>query len=419
MHESTRRLLCRIAFLLGCVVPTLCTLSWIMYRQSAWSIAAVEDHLSDTIGLKCQIARYYNPKPTKWVFEDVHLQRAGEDAVFVPVLKAELVDDTWQLSADSAQVAWASRHRLWEAVQEGMLLKRSGKQALELSVTEVQFQEIDLPPLRSVNVKYNPSAQTTITSLAKLGIQANSPMLQLAIDTPEASPWKLTLETDRMPTDLLARALPPLSGLGIDAYYQGRISCDLMGETPLVELLGNVRQIDLETALASKFHLHGAGNADLYLRPVVIRTDIDNIVRADGAIVSHNSHVSRRLLNQAAQHLGVSPLPHSSIEDMFAYHQAAIGFHHDQGGLVLTGLCENMPVGTMFASRERPLVFDNGQRLLASTSLTNAFFDSASPSVPSSQGAVDMARWLAVPSMDATRQGSAVIATRPTNSPRF
>ncbi|PQO47855.1 hypothetical protein C5Y93_02085 [Blastopirellula marina] len=390
-----------------------------MYRQSAWSIAAVEDHLSDSIGLKCQIARYYNPKPTKWVFEDVHLQRAGEDAVVVPVLQAELINDTWQLSADSAQVAWTSRHRLWEAVQEGLLLKRTGKQALKLNVTEVQFQEIELPPLRHVQVKHDPTSPTAMASWAKVGLQDNAPTIQLAIDTSAGLPSKLTLHTDHLRTDLLALALPPLSDLGVDAYYDGRISFDLMGETPLVELQGDVLQIDLSTALASKFHLQGAGNAILHLSPVVIRTDINNIVRAKGAIVSHNSHVSRRLLNQAAQHLGVSPLPHSPIEDMFAYHQAAIGFDHDQGGLVLTGLCGNMPEGTMFASRERPLVFDNGKRMLASTSLTNAFYNNASPSVPSSQGAVDMARWLAVPSVNGAHQGATVIATRPTGSPRY
>ena len=418
MHESTRRLLCRVAFLLGCVVPTLCTLSWIMYRQSAWSIAAVEDHLSDTIGLKCQIARYYNPKPTKWIFEDVHLQRAGEDAVVVPVLQAELIDDTWQLSADSAQVAWTSRHRLWEAVQEGILLKRTGKQALKLSVTEVQFQEIELRPLRHVQVQYDPSSPNAMTSWAKVGLQDNSPMIKVAIDTREGLPSKLTLETERLETDLLALALPPLSGLGIDAYYSGRVSCDLNGNAPLVQLEGEVRRIDLKTALASKFHLNGGGSADLYLQDVVIRTDIDNIVKAKGAVVSFNSHISRQLLNRASQYLGVSPLP-ASIEDLFAYDQAVIGFRHDHLGLTLIGLCDEMPRGTMFASGGRPLVFDNGQRLLASTSLTNAFFDNASPSVPSSQGAVDMARWLAVPSVDAARQGSAVIATRPTGTAKY
>ncbi|PQO28220.1 hypothetical protein [Blastopirellula marina] len=403
MHESTRRLLCRVAFLLGCVVPTVCTLSWITYRQSAWAVEAVEHELSQTIGLKCQIARYYNPKPTKWIFEDVHLERAGEDAVVFPVLKAELVDNTWQLSADQAEVDWASRNRLWETIQEGILLKRRGAQALHLNVAEVRFRDESQPPLRHLSIQYDPTAQPALTSIAMVGSTQVSPTLQLTLDTTAGAPWKLQLKTDRLPTDRLAVAVPHLAGLGPDAYYQGQMTFELVGDSPNVELRGEIYQMDLATALASKFGLHGAGGADLYLQSVVIRQN--TVHWAKGVLASKNGQISRRLLNRAAQHLQLRVVPPSQNEDLLAYHELAIGFSDDQGRLTLSGLCEDMPHGTMLAGLEHPLAMEGLVNTLPATNLASVFHEDHSPSVPASQRSVDMARWLAVPQL-AERTGN-------------
>lgn len=403
MHESTRRLLCRVAFLLGCVIPTVCTLSWITYRQSSWAIEAIEHELTQTIGLKCQIARYYNPKPTKWIFEDVHMERAGQDAVVFPVLKAELVNNTWQLSADQAEVDWASRNRLWETIQEGILLKRSGTQSLELSVTEVRFRGETQPPLRHLSIAHDPAKQPALSGIAKVGNTEDSPTLQLTLETDTASPWKLQLKTDRLLTDRLALAVPQLAGLGPDAYYEGQMTFELIGEAPNIELQGNVRQMDLESALASKFGLHGAGGADLYLQSVVIRQSTVHWAR--GVLVSKNGQVSRRLLSRAAQHLRLRVVPPSQSEDLIAYHDLAIGFHDDAGRMTLSGLCDNMPQGTMLAGLEHPLVMESLVGILPATNLASVFYEDQTPSVPASQQAVDMARWLTVPQL-AERSGN-------------
>ncbi|RCS49207.1 hypothetical protein DTL42_11765 [Bremerella cremea] len=397
MHESTRRLLCRVAFLLGCVVPTVCTLSWITYRQSNWAIEAIEHELSQTIGLKCQIARYYNPKPTKWIFEDVHLERAGEDAVVFPVLKAELVENTWHLSADEAEIDWASRHRLWETIQEGILLKRGGTQQLHLNVAEVHFRDGNQPPLRQLSIRHNPATQPALTSIAMIGSTDNSPTLQVALDTTAGVPWQLQLKTDRLLTDRLAMAVPQLAGLGADAYYQGQMTFELVNDSPNVELRGNIYQMNLETALASKFGLHGAGGADLYLDSVIIRQN--TVHWANGVLASKNGQISRRLLNRAAQHLQLRVIPPSQNEDLIAYHELAIGFRDDQGRLTLSGLCANMPHGTMLAGLEHPLAMEGLVNNLPATNLASVFHEDHTPSVPASQRSVDMARWLAVPQL--------------------
>jgi len=396
MHESTRRLLCRVAFLLGCVVPTICTLTWIMYRQSSWSIAAVEDELSETIGLKCHVSKYYNPKPTKWVFENVRLERAGTDAVVFPALKAELVDATWQLSADEVEVDWASRHRLWETLQEGVLLKRTGGKRLQLNVAHVRFRDEVLPSLQKVEVKHDPTQQPALSSSLLVGNALSPPPLLASVDTSNPQQWQVQLATTEqpIPTHPLRAALPQLEGLGVDANFMGQITFSVNQASANIEMAGVFRQIDLQSALATNYQ-HGAGGAELHIKQLVVRDN--NVQEAFGGIFSRSGQLSRQLLDRAAQHLKVQVIPPDRHQDLIAYHEMAIGFRFDHGRMTLTGWCDNMPAGTMLAGLENPLVYESPVSILPATNLVSVFFDNYSSTVPASQPSVDWARWLTAP----------------------
>ncbi|MEW4452744.1 hypothetical protein AB1L30_08715 [Bremerella sp. JC817] len=401
MHESTRRLLCRFAFLLGCVLPTICTLSWIMYRQSAWSVDSVEARLTDLIGLKCQITKYYNPKPSKWVFEDVRLERAGTDAVTIPVLKAELVDDTWQLSADEAEVDFTSRVRLWETLQEGILLDRSGGHSLRLCVGTIRFRDSSLPTFHQLDVKHHPHAQPALTSSMLVGNEIDAPPLVANLDTSHPQHWKVFLATTfEKPIDTypLREALPDLAGLGPDARFAGQITMELNHPTPHLELAGKFEQIDLQTALASNQQL-GSGSAELHFQRVVIRDNA--FIEGRGGIWSYNGWLSRSMVDRAIEHLKVRVVPTFHQQDMVAYHKMAIGFELDHGRMKLTGLCSydmtDMPVGTMLAGLEQPLVLESEVERLPATNLVSVFHDNNSSTIPASQPSVDWARWFTVP----------------------
>lgn len=410
MHESTQRLLCRVAFLLGCVLPTLGTLSWIAYRQSSWSVAAVETQLSETIGLKCRVTRYYNPKPTKWIFEDLRLERAGTDAITLPVLQAELIDGQWQLAADEATVDWNSKDRLWETLQEAILLRRSAGHPLQLNVGEVRITGRELPPLRHLSVTHKADAQPALVGQAVVvGETTDSPAphstsrpaIHLALDT--SSP-QLRLQVgsqEGIATRHLGQVLPQLADLGDNTYFQGWMTFQLgtpgANVGPNVEVRGNLRRFDLETALASRFRQHGAGQADLYLESVLIRDGV--LHQAHGVLASRNGQVSTRLIDRAVQHLQLRLVPIARDRDLVAFHELAVGFRLDRGRMTLTGLCENMPQGTMLAGLDQPLLLESLTTILPATNLASVFHEPHVGSVPASQPSIDMSRWLAVPLM--------------------
>lgn len=399
MHESTRRLLCRVAFLLGCVVPTLCTLGWIMYRQSAWSVAAVEDQLSETIGLKCHIAKYYNPKPSKWIFENVRLERAGADAVVFPVLKAELVKDTWQLSADEAEVEWASRNRLWETLQEGLLLNRNNGHAVHLSVAKLRFRDSTLPTFGQLDIKHQPGAQPALTGTMTVGDSLLSPPLVVNVDTSKPEHWRVQLTTTEKPIDTypLRQLLPQFANLGPDANIVGQATLELNHAAPHIEMTGvQVRQIDLQLALASNYQ-HGAGGAELRLMNVLIRDN--SLQEAFGALRSQNGQLSSALVARAVEHLQLQVAAPIGQLDLVGYHELAVGFRFDHGRMTLTGLCDGsgIPAGTIMSGLDRPIIYESPISILPATNLASVFYDNRWPTVPASQGSVDLARWLAVP----------------------
>ncbi len=407
MHQSTQRLLCRVAFLLGCVVPTLCTLSWIAYRQSSWSVAAVEEQLSETVGLKCRIGRYFNPHPTKWVFQDVRLERAGQDAIRLPVLKAQLVDGTWQLAADRADVAWHARHRLWETMQETLLLGRTGNHPVELRVGEVRFSGTAMPSLASLTVRYDQQAKPNLSSTARVGTLPDAPALELTLQAGPTAPWRVQLATERVALAHLGQVLPQLKDLGPDAYYEGSMIFELNPSGPRVELAGIFHQIDLQQALASRFAQHGAGGANLYVESAVIQGE--SLHRAHGFLLAENGQVATRLVERAARHLRLRTAELTQERDLLAFSQLAIEFRLDQGRMTLSGHCDKtrpgMPPGTMLAGLSQPLVLESDVTILPATHLASVLCEEHEATVPASQASVDLARWLTVPQVAETPTG--------------
>lgn len=395
MHESTQRLLCRVAFLLGCVLPTLGTLSWIAYRQSSWSVAAIEARISEEIGLKCRVARYYNPKPTKWVFEDLRLERAGHQALHLPVLKAELVDGQWQLAADEATVDWHAKDRLWDTLQEALLLRKTSGNSLQLNVAQVHISGRELPPLHGLTVTHKPENSPALVAQARVGDAPDSPALHLALDTSTPN-WRLQMGTQEgLLTRHLGQVLPQFADLGGAALFQGWMTFHLGENRGNAEVGGHFRQLDLKSTLASRFGQHGAGTADLYLNSALIRDGV--LHEAHGVLASQNGQLSTRLIDRAVEHLRLRLVPISRDRDLVAFHELAVGFRFDHGRMTLTGLCENMPPGTMLAGLDQPLLLESDQSILPATNLASVFHEPHAGSVPASQRSVDMARWLAVP----------------------
>jgi len=397
MHQSTRRQLCRMAFLLGCVLPTFCTLGWVTYRQSGWSKQHVEASLSDIVGLQCEISRYYNPRPGKWIFQDFRLKKAGRNAVTVPVLRAEEINGTWHFSADRTTVDWQAGQRLWETLQEGILLGDNETPAIKLSIAKVDWTGVALPPLQNVAVGYPSHIDGGLDAQGELADAQGATPVAVSVRQIAHGEFAVQLKTGEagISAEHLAQLVPHLGQLGIEANYWGEMTFQVAPSQPSVALSGILRNLDLQHVLESRFQQHGIGKIDLGLESVVVRHD--QLVHAKGWIVGENGQFSARLLDRATQHLQLTAYPPTGLQDLVAYRDLAVSFEIDQGHMKLNGHCRNMPAGTMLAGLSHPLVVAGKSNSLPATHLANVFYDQRPTLLPASQPSVELARWLTVP----------------------
>ncbi|MEX0791836.1 MAG: hypothetical protein WD045_01780 [Pirellulaceae bacterium] len=407
MHESTQRLLCRAAFLLVCVAPTFCTLAWIAYRHSDMATAAVEHRLSERIGLRCHLDRYYNPRPDLHVFEGLRLDVAGAPAVTIGLLKAERIDQVWHLTGPSSEVVWAHRRRLWETLQEsaGGTSAWPG-QPVRLAIGEIIFSDLDLPTMGRFQLRSEASPQGSgfpeIHAQAQLTKESNSPAVRLNIarGAEPSGPLEVQFQTDDqgVPVTYLARLSPHLEGLGSQALYQGKITWRGTSPAPAVELQGAFRQVDLQPLLTQTYQIHATGLVDLHLEQARLRGE--NITQAHGWITGRDGQIAGHFAAQAAQSLGLQTArPTAELgQDLVAYHQLALEFLLERGELSLAGYCDDMPHGTLLAGLNRPILGQPQLQRQPATNLVSALFPPEShtngPTVPATRRSVILARWL-------------------------
>lgn len=407
MHESTQRLLCRAAFLLVCVAPTFCTLAWIAYRHSDMATAAVEHRLSERIGLRCHIDRYYNPRPNLHVFEGLRLDVAGSSAVTIGLLKAERIDQVWHLSGPSSEVTWAHRRRLWETLQEsaGGTSVWPGE-PVRLSLGKLAFSDLKLPPMGRLQVEVESPKQglgfPEIHAQAHLTGENTSPAIRLRINrgAESADPLEVQFQTDDhgLPVAYLARLSPHLEGLGTQARYQGKITWQGTSPAPSVELQGVFRQVDLHPLLTQTYQIHATGLVDLHLEKAKLRGE--NITQAHGWITGRDGQIAGHFAAQAVESLGLhTTRPTAELgQDLIAYHQLALEFLLERGELSIAGYCDNMPQGTLLAGLNRPILGQPQLQRQPATNLVSALIPAGhhqtNPTVPATRPSVTLARWL-------------------------
>lgn len=425
MHESTQRLLCRAAFLLVCVAPTFCTLAWIAYRHSDLATAAVEHRLSERIGLRCHIDRYYNPRPDLHVFEGLRLDVAGSPAVTIGLLKAERIDQVWHLSGPSSEVVWAHRRRLWETLQEsaGGISAWPG-QPVRLALGELTFSDLDLPAMGRFQVEAEPPKQgpgfPKIHAQAHLTAESTSPAVRLTIAHVAASagPLEVKFQTDDqgVPVAYLAKLSPHLEGLGPRARYQGKITWQGTSPSPAVELQGVFRQVDLHPLLTQAYQIHATGLVDLTLEQARLRGE--NITQAHGWITGRDGQIAGHFAAQAAESLGLQTArPTDELgQDLVAYHQLALEFLLERGELSLAGYCDNMPPGTLLAGLNRPILGQPQFMRQPATNLVTALIPAShhqtNPTVPATRPSVTLARWLSPEPVVETAEAETAVELR-------
>jgi hypothetical protein len=338
IHETNRRLLCRVIFLVLVPAPTLALATWCATRHVPGYTAAYEERLTAALGVRVRLDSVSHPLPGKTMLHGVELfdPEQGELIATCDELTVTQADDTLLITAGQATVTRKQFDCLWEALHTK--LRRPDVLPAKTRLVVRQLR-VDLPAktrlvVRQLRVDVSAGYETlervdlTIQS-GRSGVQsslafglfgaANEQPVRLDIvrnrqSTPPSTQIELRTGATALPCSLLSLTDEGLSALGPKSRFQGVVR---MRQTPdgwRIQITGRCSAVDLDRLVTKRFPPHVlSGTADLW-----IKSDDEGqpgaelingrLVRAEAVIYASEGRVGGSLIRAVEQHLDIAPV---------------------------------------------------------------------------------------------------------------
>lgn len=404
MHEATHRFLCRLAFLAICILPTFTTFGWIGYRRSSWAHTAIERRLSDELGLKATFSKAYNPRPGKYVLQNLKLHVVQQPAVTIPLIEAEEQGSVWRIRASQCDLSWAHRRRLWETLCERLAI--AGNQPISVQIDTIQIDEPAIPNLTQFASHTKVDATGQRRSAAQFfldGTSATQPMIVNLAD-PLHGEMEITFDgrDAEISSSLLTAIFPAARILGDEATFEQVYFQCRGGLSGPITIKGIANDISLSGLVNSHFAHTLTGNANLHLMNATLVNG--KLQAAEGWLLGKHGTVSMSLVQDASQHLAVRPRTDLSTDRDFltGFAELGIEFQLNSGILRLHGCCQKSQApGAILADEQRALILEPSAEdaLIPASGLIAALDAHQRVTVPATAEAAKLLEYLVVPAV--------------------
>jgi len=407
MHDRTRRLLCRLGFLLFCVAPTLAVAARIAVVRSPAYIAVrraeCERRISEALGLAVSVRQVHELLQGVTELDDIVLAEPETGALIARIRHLEFTRQDGQLVvlASQPEIEGLQVWRLWESLHERVLRTYRA----DASGARFYAGEVTISPtleFREAALQMSEPAQLRITRNRQI--------------QPPATRWELNTRSTALPCSLLADYLGILRNLGEDASFQGAIEAMPTTDGWEGEIAGRFRDVDLDRVtqrLNLRHRLSGA--AEIVFRQATFRGG--RLIDAAGDLACNSGVVSRSLLYQAHESLGLvadSRLLTPQANMLVAFNELKLGFALDKGGVQLTGHCDSAGPGVVMTGEGGPLLSNRSPEAVQVTALVRTLAPDTGEQVPANPEAYQLLHVLPIPAEnDAARSETA----RPLYSP--
>jgi hypothetical protein len=413
LHETTRRRVCRMAFVALCALPTLATAAWIGHWHRPWRVNDAELRLSSVLRSDVQLVDWREPRPAATRTRTVRIvvRGAAEPLVEAADVRSTCIDDSQVISI--ARVAVDAR-RLNTALERAANWLTDGTPGVvRLSVDELVFEDPVTQAtyeLRQVEIR----AERSVRDAWKLQLLArggsgddDARLLRISCERSvgDAEPVvQATIDAtaEPLPAWLLRSAGPIFGSVGNAASFAGQLQIETRGEELVGAARGEIHNAVLEAMLpaGSPCRIEGAAHvtlADLQWR----NAQIEHLT---GAVKGETVRVNRALLDGATKWLwfgqvGVGPTPAGDTSDAIAIDAVAVRFDFNRQGLSIGGDFppeSNLPPGCVAISGGRPLLMQP-QYLLQAGWWVRFVTGSDAAMIPATQEAVSVAARLPLP----------------------
>lgn len=419
-HETTRKQLCRTAFLVLCVAPCAATALWIASHYLPGRNSRAARELGAVLDMHVKLADWRDPRPD--------MNRASRVALSDPQSGsplAELADLAWRRGTG---VRSCVIDRLsMEAAQCDELVAKLPRLLAKLPPERHDLRIATLtitPPhdaaatphtagkpwvFRDVRVQVDSDAAgrqrlqllaPSPGSAAAAGRAVRITMIP-AQDATSAAPV-VTMETgpSPLPASLLAPFVPGWGRLGAEARFTGNVRWTLDAQSPQGATQGRLEGVDLAAIQpsGSPHQLQGAATIDL----TELTWRAGRLQRLAGALRATDAQVSQSLVAALTRtfHCTLAEGATADPSTLVPLDSLAVQFELDGRGLTFWGDCPSEadgPPSCMATSAGRPLLFGPRYRDWPLGTLVQAFVAPSNVWVPATREAVDLAERLPLP----------------------
>lgn len=425
MHDSTRRIICRLAFVALCVVPCGTLSAWIAYR--ATPIHARREHASwtdaiyESSGLLAEVDEVKHPTQSRTILEGLTLRDPDSDRIIARIRILEFAETDQGIVAIASQpeVEPNEFQRLGRLLQQRVLRGPRPQRQFQLLTSELTIHGDEMAStardVRCLVASSQDRVEVTMDfTLAGFDMQ-NSAQIQIlrerGIDQTSTA-WHVRTGGTALPCALLADYIPGLRSLGNRSRFQGTAWVDQVDLSWDGELAGQFLDVNLDQ-LVAPFPHKLSGSADITLSHTKFHRG--KLVEAAGSISSAGGVISQSLLAAAAESLKLaSPVTRDEHADTLRdYQQLALGFQIDNAGLQLFGLCEDQREGALLIARSGEILLEARDETIQTIALARTLVPDSELLVPATTATETLLRVLPLPSVTPRSSGSARLPYSP------
>lgn len=409
LHDNTRMLICRAAFVALCVVPTCGVVAWCVAVRGDGYRATHERAIHDALGWRVQIEGVSLPKPGLTLYQGLEISDADDSQLLAeaPFLEVRAGDDGTVLALPFP--ATANGLRLDAILRSGELLLRSVDEGeswtLAAQNVTVHLKSGD-QTLAGCTGTLERDEQGARLSLS-FGLAESKPPdaaaakmeMTIADASDAASPCSVSFTTGGapLPCTLVGSYWPAALRLGSAATFEGRVAATRSAGHWNAELAGTFHNVDLSRLLESFPHkLTGVAEINIERAKIVD----GRIEQAAGKLVAGPGIISRSLVHAAQQHLGLEPSRQTLLgrDNHLVFRELNLAFDIDQRGLLLRGEFSKAP-GAVLVDEKLVLVRQGASERVPVVNLLRTLVPQSSVHVPATRETSPLAALLPVPAL--------------------
>jgi hypothetical protein len=385
MHRRPAHFICRVGFLLLCVLPTVAIAGWIVQRSLPGFVLSAkqewEQELSRQLGLRVTVATVDYARPDTAELTNVMLVDPETGAAVASAARLEVIRtaDLWKLVGSQCVVETAQLPLLKMQLEQRLLRRESAadQPACEIWLRELTFRDT--------------AKSLTLVDVAGEWKSAEGPQCTLNFRLPEADPqllrgqwlvernrqttppttrWQLNTGALPLPCSFAAAAWPEVQHLGVGAQFSGELELVQTAGELSGHLSGMFEHLDLDALISEQLPHRLSGLALCKIEDARLEHNRLTLVR--GTLqVRDGGAISPSLLAAAAEQLQLTGPPPEVIASSSAipFRHLSLGFDYRETGLQLTGSADPLRGGVLIATAGGSLLQAPPQHQAAAASL--------------------------------------------------